>query len=231
MVSTIVSQVNRLICHVQEQNATTATTRTPSTNALIKLISSTESQLRQLNIPLKDEFMSTLISSEPDWGVEAHARAYLTGLAPLVTAAKTYMASHGVAAEDQRHGVAAKDQLCGACGACFEYTGPLNNQICKLNAVWPDHVVPLHPAELCSHVAQPIAGFFFCNLACIHAYNWEKEKNHLRHVMPHTGVPPGATESDFQIPARMRPGHPAELPPWAATYQEDEVEDDEVEDD
>jgi hypothetical protein len=104
------------------------------------------------------------------------------------------------------------------CGACFE-AGESFVHTCKLQAVRPDHVVPLHAALLCTSVVQPIEGFYFCDMSCLHAYNWEKERLDIVEVMPDDGIPRGRIEYDFQLPARRRPGEQVELPPWAAPAQ------------
>ena len=123
------------------------------------------------------------------------------------------------------------------CGACFD-AGESFGHVCKLKAVQPDHVVPLHSALACNRVVQPIEGYCFCDMSCLHAYNWEKEKLDIVEVMPDDGIPRGRTEYDFQLPARRGPGETVELPPWAAVggrgsrrrlIEEDEAEYDDAE--
>ena len=100
------------------------------------------------------------------------------------------------------------------CGACFEEERSFAH-VCKLKAVDPAHVVPLHAKLLCERVVMPIEGYYFCDMTCLHGYNSFLEMNHdAFEVMPDGGVPHGRSELEFLLPARRAPGAPVELAPW-----------------
>ena len=69
------------------------------------------------------------------------------------------------------------------CGACFKEAETFAHA-CYLRNVDEEHVVPLCSAMLCTSVVMPIEGYYFCSMACLHAYNSKKEMHDIVELMP-----------------------------------------------
>jgi hypothetical protein len=98
------------------------------------------------------------------------------------------------------------------CGACFQRMESSVHQ-CMMVRADEEHVRPLHSKIVCNHVVMPIEGFYFCNMACLHAYNEWLRYNGAVSVMPDDGTPVGSSQNEYVLPARRSPQGALETPP------------------